>query len=86
MAVKKASEPGYIFPTVPRQWNVEEQRFALGLRSLFDRLFWKKASVADCYPIGIVVLTAENKAPFPFGTWAAVATGIQGVYGWKRTQ
>ena len=41
MAIKKAADPGYIFPTVPKQWTTEEQTREVGLRDLFDKLFPK---------------------------------------------
>jgi hypothetical protein len=86
MAGKRVYDPGYIFPAIPGRWASEEKQFALGLRGLFDKLFARKAVPEECFPVGSIVLTAEEQAPFAFGTWEAVSTGIQGVYGWKRTQ
>ena len=68
------------FPNIPSKWSDEEKRFANGLREMFDRVFSRNAT----YPVGIVVLTSNDKKPFTFGEWEAVTTGITGVYGWKR--
>lgn len=64
MSTKKVSDPGYTFPNIPKQWTVEEQRFARGLRDLFDRLFPKtepyKPSVSGLINI------SENEIQFVF--------------------
>ena len=77
---------GYPFPAIPSSWSQEGQQFARGLRFLFDRIFGQQITVKDVYPVGIIVLTGADEAPFSFGEWTAVSTGISGVYGWKRTR
>lgn len=71
------------FPMIPTRWGQEERSFALGLRNIIDAIYarvWQRA-----WPVGSVILTAGEEKPFTFGKWEAVATGITGVYGWKRT-
>ena len=77
---RKTIAVSYPYPAIPSHWNQEERSFYLGLRRLFDSLFSKNSM----YPIGIIVFTAEEKKPFSFGLWEAVASGITGVYAWKR--
>ena len=74
----------YPFPKIPDRWGEQERNFAFGLQHLFDQLFGK-VSLQKIYPVGIIVFTGDNAAPFKFGTWEAVTTGISGVYAWKRT-
>jgi len=82
----KQSVTGYTFPNVPQGWTQDGKHFAIGLRSLFDRIFGTMITLKDVYPVGIIVLTGADEAPFSFGEWTAVTTGITGVYGWKRTR
>lgn len=84
---------GYPFPNIPGGWSEDGKRFAQGLRFLFDRIFGQMVTKKDInalreeiFPVGIVILTGSNEAPFSFGTWTAVTTGITGVYGFKRTE
>ena len=81
MAIRKTNNPGIAFPPIPERWGEDGRRFALGLRDLFEQLRWQRA-----YPVGIVVLSANEKKPFAFGEWEAVTTGIAGVNGWKRVK
>lgn len=80
-----SKQTGYSFPNIPKSWSQDGQHFAMGLRYLFDRLFGQQITLKDVYPVGVVVLTGADEAPFSFGEWTAVTTGITGVYGWKRT-
>lgn len=76
----------YPFPSIPRKWGHDEMQFAQGLRRLFDILFAKKwLSISEVFPVGSVVLTESDTAPYSFGTWEAIQSGISGVYAWKRT-
>lgn len=81
---RKQTAVGYPFPVIPQRWDDEERRFARGLHELFDQIFGRM-SLQKIYPVGIIVFTGANKAPFSFGKWSAVTTGITGVYAWKRT-
>lgn len=74
----------YPFPKTPNNWDQEGKQFAQGLQNLFDQIFGTTI-LRKAYPVGIVVLTGANQAPFSFGKWTSVSTGISGVYGWKRT-
>jgi hypothetical protein len=98
--MRNQSYQTYAFPNIPKNWNEDDKQFAHGLRQLFDRLFGRmvtqrdidnavkdKVTLSDAYPVGIVVLSDDgNAAPFEFGEWTAVTSGITGVYGWKRTE
>lgn len=81
---RKQAAVGYPFPRIPDSWDQQERHFAQGIQSLFDQIFGR-ISLQKIYPVGIVVFTGADQAPFSFGTWAAVTTGITGVYAWKRT-
>lgn len=82
----KQKTTGYPFPVIPGNWSEDGRRFAQGLRYLFDQLFGRQITLKDVYPVGTVVFTGANEAPFSFGEWTAVSSGISGVYGWKRTR
>lgn len=84
--MRNHSYQNYPFPNVPQGWSDDGKQFAKGLRFLFDQLFGKQISLKDVYPVGVIVFTGANEAPFSFGEWTAVASGISGVYGWKRTR
>lgn len=81
---RKPAAVGYPFPKTPDGWNHEERQFAQGIHQLFDTIFGRM-SLQKIYPVGIIVFTGADKAPFSFGKWTAVTTGITGVYAWKRT-
>lgn len=79
--IRRNVHDGLPFPMLPSRWGEEERRFALGIRGLLEQNRWQKA-----YPVGIVVLSAEEEKPFTFGEWEGISTGITGVYGWKRVR
>ena len=84
---QKPYSTGLPFPAIPERWGEDGRRFAMGLRDLLEQIRWQRA-----WPVGIVVMSTrldENnnpKKPFTFGEWEEVATGITGVYGWKRVK
>ena len=84
MSEKKQIAVGYPFPNIPAKWTHEERMFAQGLHSLFDQIFGR-FSLQKVYPVGIVVFTGADQAPFSFGKWTPLSTGITGVYAWERT-
>lgn len=79
--MRKTNNPGIAFPQIPERWNDDSRHFAMGLRDLFEQTHWQKA-----YPVGIVVLSVNEKKPFAFGEWEEITTGITGVNGWKRVK
>ena len=84
MQRRKQVTTGYPFPRIPDNWNDEERRFGFELKNLFDQIFGR-FSPQKIYPVGIIVLTTSDKAPFSFGKWEDVDLGFTGVYAWKRT-
>lgn len=77
-------DPGPGFPQIPPRWNEESRMFALGLRNALEQIWakvWQRA-----YPVGAVVLTANEEKPFTFGKWESITTGITGINGWKRVE
>lgn len=74
----------YPFPKTPEKWDREERLFAQGLQNIIDDIYGTSI-LRKVYPVGIVVLSGANQAPFSFGKWTSVSTGMSGVYGWKRT-
>ena len=84
MSERRQVAVGYPFPKIPEKWGQEERTFAQGIHNLFDQIFGKM-SLQKIYPVGIIVFTGANQAPFSFGKWTSVSTGISGVYAWKRT-
>lgn len=53
MAVNKGTTiTGYVFPNPPAEWSLEEKRFALALRGLFDTLFQKTRGLQADYDKG----------------------------------
>ena len=81
MSIRKPNNPGLPFPMIPTRWGEEERRFSFGLRDLFEQTRWQRA-----YPVGIVVMSANENKPFAFGEWESVTTGITGVNAWKRVK
>lgn len=81
---RKQIMTGYPFPRIPANWNEEERRFGFELKNLFDQIFGR-FNLQKIYPVGIIVLSGDNKAPFSFGKWEEVNIGISGVYAFKRT-
>lgn len=43
---------GYVFPNPPEKWSLEERRFALALRGLFDTLFQKTRGLQSAFEKG----------------------------------
>lgn len=43
---------GYVFPNPPEKWSLEEKRFALALRGLFDTLFQKTRGLQSDFEKG----------------------------------
>lgn len=84
MTGRRQTAVGYPFPKTPERWGAEEKQFAQGVHDLFDQIFGR-LSPQKLYPVGIIVFTGSEQAPFSFGKWTEVPAGIANVYAWKRT-